>query len=187
MTRLIFACGVAVLIVVACSGSEDGPTGGPVAGAADTHCTLPDGGTQAQPISLASCTPTGGDAGVIDYGETEFNAEGDDDDCKYHLKFTSSPIRQNTDVSFNAVATLKAGGAAATAAKLDLEVFLNDTHPAPNTTQHVTESPPGTYQAGPVRFDAKGRWTVRFHLHEECADEAPDSPHGHIAFFVDVP
>ena len=38
-----------------------------------------------------------------------------------------------------------------------------------------------------VRFDAKGRWTVRFHLHEECADEAPDSPHGHIAFFIDVP
>ena len=75
MTRLIFACGVAVLVVVACSGSEGGPTGGPVAGAADTHCTLPDGGTQAQPISLASCTPTGGDAGVIDYGETEFNQE----------------------------------------------------------------------------------------------------------------
>lgn len=186
MIRFVFACGVAILVVAACSGS-DGPTGGPVAGAADTHCILPDGGTQAQPISLASCTPTGGDAGVIDYGATEFNAEGDDDDCKYHVRFTSSPVRQNTDVNFNVVATQKAGGAVAGGAKIDAEVFLNDTHPAPNSSQHVTESPAGTYNLGPVRFDAAGRWTVRFHLHEDCADVAPDSPHGHIAFFINVP
>ena len=186
MTRFAFACGVVVLVVAACSG-EDGPVGGPVAGAADTHCTLPDGGVQAQPVSQASCVPTGGDAGVIDYGETQFNSEGDDDDCKYHVRFSSTPVRQNTDVSFNVVATQKAGGAVATGAKVDAEVFLNTTHPAPNTTQHVTEGPAGTYNLGPIRFDATGRWTVRFHLFETCADDAADSPHGHIAFFVDVP
>jgi hypothetical protein len=186
MMRFVFACGLAVLIVAACSGS-DGPTGGPVTGAADTHCTLPDGGVQAQPISLASCVLTGGDAGVIDYGETQFNAEGDDDDCKYHVRFTSTPVRMNSDVNFTVVATQKAGGAVAGGAKIDAEVFLNLTHPAPNSGQHVTESPAGTYLVGPVRFDATGRWTVRFHLHEECSDLAPDSPHGHIAFFIDVP
>jgi hypothetical protein len=186
MTKIVFAGAVTILVVAACSG-EDGPVGGPVAGAADTHCTLSDGGVQAQPISLASCAATGGDAGLIDYGPTLFNAEADDDDCKYHVRFTSTPVRRNTDVNFNVVATQKATGAAATGANLDAEVFLNDTHPAPNTTQHVTESPPGTYNLGPVRFDATGRWTVRFHLHEECSDEAEDSPHGHIAFFIDVP
>ena len=186
MIRFAFACGLAVLVVVACSSGSDGPTGGPVAGAADTHCTLPDGGTQVQPVSQASCTPTGGDAGS-EYGATEFNSEGDDDDCKYHVRFTSTPVRQNTDVSFNVVAVQKANGAAASGAAIDAEVFLNNTHPAPNTTQHVTENPAGTYNVGPIRFDATGRWTVRFHLHENCADDAPDSPHGHIAFFIDVP
>ena len=186
MKRAMFACGVAVVIIAACSGS-DGPTGGPAAGAADTHCTLPDGGVEAQPVSMASCAATGGDAGVIDYGPTRFNAEADDDDCKYHVKWTSSPIRQNTDVTFTATTTQKAGGAPATAANLLIEAFLSDTHPAPNTNQHATESAGGTYQIGPVRFDAPGRWTVRFHIHGECADTAPDSPHGHVAFFVDVP
>ena len=83
---------------------------------------------------------------------------------------------------------LKAGGGGpATGANVDIEAFLSDTHPAPNSGVHTTEGPPGTYHIGPVRFDAKGRWTVRFHLHEDCADEAADSPHGHVAFFLDVP
>jgi hypothetical protein len=37
-----------------------------------------------------------------------------------------------------------------------------------------------------VRFDASGKWTVRFHFSADCAD-AVDSPHGHVAFFVNVP
>ena len=186
MKRAAFACGVAVAIIAACSGS-DGPAGGPVTGAADTHCTLADGGVEAQPVSMASCALTGGDAGLIDYGPPRFNAEADDDDCKYHVKFTSTPVRQNSDVSLTVTATQKAGGAAATAANLFADVFLSDTHPAPNSGQHTTETAPGTYQVGPVRFDAAGRWTIRFHLHAECTDTAPDSPHGHVAFFVDVP
>ena len=74
MMKFIFACGVGALIAVACGGG--GKSGAPVAGAADTYCVLPDGGMQAQPVSMASCVITpGGDAGVIDYGATRFNAE----------------------------------------------------------------------------------------------------------------
>jgi len=187
MMKFIFACGVAVLVAVACSG-DDGPTGGPVSGALDTHCTLPDGGTEAQAVNLASCMPTAGaDAGIVDYGATVYNAEADDDDCKYHLKFTNSAVRENTDVNFTATVTNKAGGAPTRTTPVLLELFLNDTHPGPNTNQSSSETSPGVYNVGPVRFDAPGRWTVRFHLHQDCADEAPDSPHGHVAFFIDVP
>ena len=44
----------------------------------------------------------------------------------------------------------------------------------------------GIYQ-GTVVFNGPGEWTVRFHIHEECADLLPDSPHGHAAFHIDVP
>src|SRR4051812_21424781 len=177
--RFLTGIGLVVAVVVACSsGSGSGGGGGPVSGAADTHCSLPDGGKQAQPVSQASCVATGGDAGIIDYGETRYNAESDDDDCKYHLKWTSSDIGENNDVSFNAIATYTTDGGAATNAHVTIEPFLNVTHPPPNTNQQTTENPPGTYHIGPVRFDAKGQWTVRFHLSEKCADQAPDSPHG---------
>jgi hypothetical protein len=46
---------------------------------------------------------------------------------------------------------------------------------------------PGTYSVGPVRFDQAGRWFVRFHFYETCSDAPEDSPHGHVAFWVDVP
>jgi len=181
MTNRAIPLSVSVLtaLVVGCS---SGPKGSPVAGPADTHC-----GTNAQAISLSSCAPSGADAGLIDYGDTRYNAEADDDDCKYHLKFTNSDIQENNDVNFNAVVTLKADGGAARATPVDLEVFLNDTHPGPNTSQHSNETSAGTYNVGPIRFDTPGRWTVRFHLHEDCSDTAPDSPHGHVAFYVDVP
>jgi 5-hydroxyisourate hydrolase-like protein (transthyretin family) len=96
-------------------------------------------------------------------------------------------VQQNNDATFTVTATQKAAGTPATGANVDLEVFLNDTHPAPNSGQHTTENGNGNYTIGPVRFDAAGQWTIRFHLHEECADEAPDSPHGHAAFYLHVP
>ena len=40
----------------------------------------------------AACRP-------IDYGATMFNAEGDDDDCKYHVKWTATPIGVRTPTS----------------------------------------------------------------------------------------
>jgi hypothetical protein len=182
-------------------GSTSG-SGGPVPGPPDTHC-----GTKSQVTSAAACHPspgaggsgggtststgaggtTGAGGAVSEYGATLDNAVGDDDDCKYHLSWTATDIRQNTDVTFTVFATTKADEKPLAAGNLDLEAFLNDTHPAPNSGAKVTESPTGTYKIGPIRFDAPGKWTVRFHIHEDCSDLTEDSPHGHVAFFVNVP
>jgi hypothetical protein len=178
----------ALALAHACSGAS-GPTGGPVAGAADTHCIAPDGGAIVQPIDLSVCNATLADGGSVpvDYGDTRFNAESDDDDCKYHVKFTNTPVRQNENVTFTFTATIKADGGPAATSNLIPEVFLNSKHPAPNSGEKTTEGPAGTYAIGPIRFDAAGRWTVRFHLHQECTDAEQSSPHGHAAFFIDVP
>jgi hypothetical protein len=67
-------------------------------------------------------------------------------------------------------------------------VYLSDTHVAPTTDQKFLETAmPGVYTVGPVRFDASGMWTVRFHFFETCTDFAEDSPHGHAAFYLNVP
>jgi hypothetical protein len=185
-------------------GGQSAGTGGPVEGPADTHC-----GAKSQVVSAAACHPAPGTGGgsstssttgaggaattgaggadVSEYGETLPNAEADDDDCKYHLAWTATDIRQNTDVTFTAVITTKTDGKPVPTGDVDLEAFLNDTHPAPNSDAKVTESPTGTYKIGPIRFDAAGKWTVRFHIHEDCSDLTEDSPHGHVAFFVNVP
>ena len=78
--------GLVVLGVgIACgSSSSGGPTGGPVSGALDKHCSLPDGGVIAQVTDLSTCHLSA-DAGTTDYGPTLYNSSGDDDDCKYHL------------------------------------------------------------------------------------------------------
>ena len=183
MKMLVFL--LAAATILACSGS-DGPTGGPVSGAADVHCRESDGGVRVQHIA-SSCQATGADAGTLNYGETMYNAEADDDDCKYHVKFTTTAVRQRTNVNFTVTATVKETGAAATSANLLAEVYLNETHPAPNTNQKTTEQSGGTYVVGPVQFDAPGQWTVRFHLHDNCSDEPADSPHGHAAFLIGVP
>src|SRR4051812_3278655 len=78
-------------IAVACSSG-----GGPVTGPADSHC-----GSKAQVTSQAVCKGAGGGSSsssssssgaggggdVDDYGPTLDNAEGDDDECKYHVKW----------------------------------------------------------------------------------------------------
>jgi hypothetical protein len=174
-----------VLAVVGCSDNA-GPAGGPVSGPADLHCVAPDGGVIAQVTDLSTCH-LAADAGTTDYGATLYNSEGDDDDCKYHAKFTSTPIHRNQNVTFTVTATTKTDGQPATGADTLAEVFLNDTHPAPNSNQATTEKAGGVYDIGPILFDAQGRWTVRFHLHEDCQDATDDSPHGHIAFYIDVP
>lgn len=180
--------GVVVLLAVgaACNSDEGGPTGGPVAGAEDQHCTLPDGGVRSQAVSLSTCHAAA-DAGTTDYGPTLYNSEANDDDCKYHVKFTATPVRRNQNVTFTVSANTLADGQPAPGANIDAEVFLNDTHPAPNSGQQTSEKPGGVYDVGPIKFDAAGRWTVRFHLHEDCQDATPDSPHGHVAFYLDIP
>jgi hypothetical protein len=185
--RIALALCFSACLFAACS-SDDGPSGGPVTGAADTHCTEADGGTIVQATSQADCNATGGDTNnPSDYGDTMFNAEGDDDDCKYHVKWSASAVRENSNVTFTVIATNKSDGSATHNANVIPEVFLNSTHPAPNTNYTTVENPTGTYAIGPLQFDAPGQWTVRFHLFEQCADELDDSPHGHAAFFVSVP
>jgi hypothetical protein len=128
-----------------------------------------------------------GDAMAMNpYGDTMYNAEGDDDDCKYHVAWTATPICQGPEATFSVRLTAKADGSPASGANPRLEVFLSDTHPAPNTAQAARETSAGNYSVGPVRFDAAGQWTVRFHLFETCIDSA-DSPHGHAAFYLSVP
>lgn len=210
--RLAFPLTLAVVLVgalglSACSDDPTtpaGPVGGPVKGEADAHCA------KAQVTTEAACTTPpgagggggaggagtggaphghggeGGHADMDEYGATLFNAEGDDDECKYNLKWTATDIRQNQDVTFTVTIATKADGKAAAGAKPNIEAFLSDTHPAPNSSQSTKETSPGVYTVGPVRLDAAGDWTVRFHIHEECID-GPESPHGHVAFFVRVP
>lgn len=184
------------------TGGHTGAPGGPVEGPADAHCggksqvtsesachPAPGTGGSSSTTSAGATTGAGGSSGGDgdEYGATLENAEGDDDDCKYHIAWKSTDIYQNTDVTFTVVATTKTDGKPVATGELDAEAFLNDTHPAPNSETKVTESPAGTYTIGPVRFDKAGKWTVRFHIHEECSDLTEDSPHGHVAFYVNVP
>jgi hypothetical protein len=185
--------------VMACSSSKtETPatsTAAAVSGAADTHCA----GKPVVVASQAKCHvdagATGTDSGAgaadggapkSDFGDTLFNSEGDDDDCKYHVKWQSTAVAQNSDVTFSVVPTNRKDSSAVTGAKPYAEIFLDETHPAPNTPVQTSETTPGTYTIGPVRFDAAGKWTVRFHFAADC-DDGEDSPHGHVAFFVKVP
>ena len=192
-------------IIVSCSSSSTA-AGGDLYGPADMHCIDPTTGqmttqvTAASACQLSSCAgqqpPCSPDAGVpgpdaaveaSDFGATMFNSSGNDDDCKYTVSWTSTPILENTDVYFTVVASTTVAPAPATGANIFAEVYLDNTHEAPPTNQTAVESPPGTYKVGPIRFDKPGAWTVRFHLHEDCKDLVDDSPHGHAAFYVDVP
>jgi hypothetical protein len=178
-----------------CSSSSTNPTsaascstpGGSVSGTADSHCgstvLIVDPNVCA---SVSDTLVTDAGADTTEYGDTLFNAEGDDDDCKYHVSWSSTAICENANVTFSLKVTTKANGSAVTGADPNLEVFLNDTHPGQVSNQATQETTPGNYTIGPVQFDAKGQWTVRFHLFPTGCDQ-PTSPHGHAAFYVNVP
>ncbi|CAN5765198.1 hypothetical protein BH09MYX1_BH09MYX1_31670 [soil metagenome] len=121
-----------------------------------------------------------------DYGETLYNASGADDDCKFDFAWSSTPIYKDTDVTFTVDITSRFDGAKPVAADPYPEVFLDATHPAPNSGTKSKDLGNGRYSVGPVRFDRAGRWTVRFHVYENCID-SEESPHCHVAFYVDVP
>ncbi len=163
---------------------------GIVVGPANPRC-VSDAGLSVQVTDLASCSAgsTSSAGTSSDYGDTLFGSEGYDDDCKYHASWTSSPIAQNQNVTFTLSATKLGDGSPVTGAvpyQVFAEAFLSEIHPAPPLKQTATEAEPGTYTIAPVLFDATGRWTVRFHLFEDCDDGPADSPHGHVAFFIDV-
>jgi hypothetical protein len=174
--------------------------GGADIGPADTHCKAADGGLTVQATSAGSCHPTGVDAGAENgcpYGDTLFGRESDDDDCKYHIVWSSDPICQgDAGIRFTVLVTNKTDRSPLTGAGTAVETFTTSppdsgcdnqsTHPGPNSGVVLREEgPPGTY-TGNVQFDQAGAWTVRFHFHAECADVSPDSPHGHAAYHVTV-
>lgn len=170
------------------SGADGGSCqGGPVSGDADTHCGSTKQATGAcTPESAADAAAAAADAGADDYGDTLYNTEGDDDDCKYHVKYTVTPVCDAGGATFTVTTTSKVDGSPVTGADAYIEAFLDETHIAPPSNPKTTEKADGVYEIGPIKFDAPGRWTVRFHFFGDCAD-AEDSPHGHAAFFVDIP
>lgn len=172
---------------------------GAVSGINDTHCQGGDAGVKRQVVNYASCglgeggstTTKSGDAGAAagdDTAATLYNNIGYDDDCKYAVQWEASPISQKKDVYFQVSVTATTNNNAVTGAAPYVEAFLDPTHPALDGSQKPTsvEVTPGTYVMGPYQFDAPGTWTARFHFFGTCPD-APDSPHGHAAFFVGVP
>ncbi len=129
---------------------------------------------------------------LFGFGPTMNGSAGDDDNCKYGVSWTSTPIRENTDVTFSVSLQQLASVPPllpATGGVVSLEAFLTLLHVADVSRSKSLESPAGsgTYQVGPIQFDAPGMWTVRFHFNEPCSDESADSPHGHAAFYVRVP
>ena len=212
MTRSSLGLGAAFLfltsaVALACSSSTNNtPAGGgnqstaaAVAGAADTHCAgkpvvvadqaachpAPDAGDGHDHDHDAGETADGG-APADEEGATLFGSEGEDDECKYHVKWTSTPVTLNGDVTFAIAATNRKDSSPVAGAKPYAEIFLSKTKAAPNTPVQTTETSPGNYTIGPVKFDVAGKWNVRFHFAAECRD-GETSPHGHVAFFVNVP
>lgn len=166
--------------------------GGPVPGDVDAHCSDSDGNPIIQETLAAACMDAtaadgAGGAATAEQELTLFNAEGDDDDCKYHVAFEASCVERNRDVTLTLHASHRSDDSALVGAMPTTEIYLSDTHLAPNTKPKTVVVEPGVYTLGPVRFDKPGRWTVRFHLFEACLDARQDSPHGHVAFYVDVP
>ncbi|HXT99278.1 MAG TPA: hypothetical protein VN853_23465 [Polyangia bacterium] len=213
MSKAIFVALAATLAGAGCS-SSSGNNSGPVAdslgaviGPPDHHCVSPDGGLIVQtigvcnvsdpslePSSPASCSVSfsnssgGTDGGAsTDYGPTMYGSAGDDDDCKYYLSWVSTPIEENVDTYFTVTALRLEDMKPATCATIIPDTALNPTHPPAGPPKPSVELSPGVYKVGPIPFDAPGIWTVRFHLYEECGDSQDDSPHGHAAFYVQVP
>jgi len=205
-------------LVGACSSSDTpspaGAIGGPVLGAQDAHCRgsivtvdpaychgdAPDEDGEGGAFGDDAGGAGGNDCSQThdaEYGDTLPNSEGDDDECKYHVSWTSTPIRLNQNVTFTVTAQ-----DLATAHPLEslsgehelplsrVEVYQpcepNRLGPTQNFNAEFKETAPGVFEGGPIRFDQPGRWVVRFHFYEECND-GEESPHGHVAFFVDVP
>src|SRR3954464_11817131 len=75
--------------------ADAGPVGGPVSGLADAHCA----GVTPIVVNEASCHPAAGTATdpgtAAEEAPVLYNAAGDDDDCKYHVSFTSTSVRLN--------------------------------------------------------------------------------------------
>jgi hypothetical protein len=180
----------------ACSSDDDEAApacvdgGGPVLSSEpDDHCKNPNGTDRVQAIGSCVTMADEGDGADEEEMGIFFGREADDDDCKYNISFTNTCIAQNQPVTFTVKLNRKSDGAAAPGAlPVNPEIFMAEgSHVSPSNTFSAPEGPPGTYAIGPVVFDRPGRWVVRFHFFETCSDIPEDSPHGHTAFYIDVP
>ncbi len=179
--------GGAVVQVTTAAGCTAGADAAPPAG--DDGGSGDDGG--------GSGDPCPGDMNA--YGAVMYNNWGSDDDCKYDVSWQSTPICENQPVYFTVIATKRTDGSPLTGVEVNgqfvpanprPDVVLSCDHPIPNTPAPRDPSPavaPGTYVVGPIVVDKPGRWVFRFHFNEECLDYSNESPHGHAAFYIDVP
>jgi hypothetical protein len=212
---LALALTVAALAGAGCSSNNSGgpvadSPSGAVIGPPDHHCVADDGGLSIQSIGIchtptppanantcevqfsdstvdAAAPASDADAGNGGYGPTMFGSAGNDDDCKYYVSWVSTPIKENVDTYFTVTALRLEDMQPALCASIIPDTALNPTHPPAGPPKPSVELSPGVYKVGPIPFDAPGTWTVRFHLYEECDDGPDDSPHGHAAFYVQVP
>jgi hypothetical protein len=167
-------------------GGGGGAGGGGSAGAAGAGGGA-EGGAPGTPTPGAN-----GDCASVDpdYGDIAYGSEADDDDCKYHVKWSVTPFQVGTAASFTVTVTTTADGKPATGLAPRAEVFIpcELTHGPPKVdfAAAATETGPGTYQIGPMTFDKATHWAVRFHFSETC-DDSETSPHGHAAFYLAVP
>jgi hypothetical protein len=194
--------------MAACAGAAANTEGGP----ADANASA---GETDSDVGDAAVSPDEASGNDCDYGPTIFGSsvttdgglvvEGDDDDCKYHVAWTSSPICSSSSLgaTFTVTVTNLATGLPVTdipasegilpeafvPTSLDAACDTMTTHFSPTLfgDAHLLQTSPtsGTY-VGRIIFDQPGEWTVRFHIHEECSDSLPDSPHGHVAFHITV-
>jgi hypothetical protein len=194
------ALSLAAALASACS--DDDPSGGQcvggdgaVAGEAANHCIDESGMQRREPIGACVTSPPVGDA-PIDVEEEEEDhpiltgREADDDNCKYHVRFENTCVAVNQPVTFTLSLTRLIDSAPGTGTvPSNPEIFMeNDRgHISPSNDITATEGPAGTYEIGPVVFDAPGRWVVRFHYFDNCSELQADSPHSHVAFYIDVP
>jgi hypothetical protein len=190
------ALSIAAALGVACSdddanGGQCIGGGGPVAGVNENHCI--ENGVQVKtPIGM--CSPSGEAEAEGDEGEEEehailFGREADDDDCKYHVSFDNTCVTLNQPVTFTLSLTRLIDGAPGSGTNPAYpEIFFEaDGSLSPSNNITATEGPLGTYKIGPVLFNKPGRWVIRFHYFENCSELPPDSPHSHVAFYIDVP
>jgi hypothetical protein len=163
------------------AGGTDGGGGASAtdgAGGHDEH-EHADGGTD------SGTSPDPDESYAIHYGN-----EAADDDCKYDASFSTTCLEVGKNVTVSLVLRQRGTGNPGNGGHPDSpEIFLADkpSHISPSNSIKAVEGPLGTYQIGPVVFDQPGRWVIRFHYFETCSDIPADSPHGHVAFYVDVP
>jgi hypothetical protein len=204
--RTLFGLALAPLVALTLAGCGDDTTsggmdmsmpadmvtcsGGTVVGAQDNHC-YDDGGAEFVAVDPAMCTVDAGPPdGGPEFGDTMYNSSGNDDDCKYAVSFTiPGGICDMGNTFF--VVTLKdalTGQGIPGASDVHPEVFQNNAANTPVNTSAATTTDMGggVYKIGPVKFLSAGSYTIRFHFFENCTD-TPTSPHGHAAFYLNVP